>query len=151
MANQPLELEDSQEKETPRLKFQNCRKPTSVEELSLIERAQLEKAGKLYDGEELSAETRLCTPDQGDEETSFYGFISLWDLVNKSGNVLYTAWFYKVDSGSIFSVGTTDIVAEIIQCGIECDDDEFVQQLIDAVKLQYKEDSSRAEDITIFC
>jgi len=151
MANQSLELEDSQEKDPPCLRFQNCRKPTSVDELSSIERAQLEKAGKLYDGEELSAEARLCTPNQGDEETSFYGFISLWDLVNKSGNVLYTAWFYKVDSGSIFSVGTTDIVAEIIQFGIECDDDKFVQQLMGAVKLQAKEDSSLSKDITIFC
>jgi len=93
--------------------------------LSPIEREQLRAAGRLYDGEDLDAEARLA--DDGDE-SSFRGFCSLWRVVDGAG-ARFDAWFYQVDSGTFFRAGTTEVVAEIVQFGLECDDAEVRREL----------------------
>lgn len=132
------------------LRFVNCRKPQSVEELSATEKEQLLIAAKRYDGNDLPAEARLSPPDgEWDEEDSFYGFLSIWDVVDETETVRCTAWFYRVDSGTIFTHGTTDVVAEVIQCGIECIDANLTRQLNEAAAEIMVRDKEAAKDITI--
>lgn len=94
--------------------------------LSPIEREQLRAAGRLYDGEDLDAEARLA--DDGDDEASFRGFCSLWRVVD-GDKTRFDAWFYQVDSGTFFRAGTTEVAAEIVQFGLECDDPEVRREL----------------------
>ncbi|MET9692535.1 hypothetical protein ABZY81_29340 [Streptomyces sp. NPDC006514] len=34
-------------------------------------------------------------------------------------SAVHEGWFYQADSGSIFLAGTTEMVAQIVQCGLE--------------------------------
>jgi hypothetical protein len=132
------------------LRLENCRKPGHGDELSDVERAQLEAAGERYDGDALPAEARLSPPGgDWDEEASFHGFVSVWDLVDDTGSVRYTAWFYRVDSGTIFRAGTTEVVAEVIQCGLESEDETLAADVLEAVRASRIHDASAAHDITI--
>ncbi len=121
------------------------REITDAGGLSPIEREQLRAAGRLYDGEDLDAEARLADDDQ--EETSFRGFCTLWRVVD-GDEPRYDAWLYQVDSGTFFRAGTTEVVAEVIQFGLECDDAEVSRELgpaMVAAGLLPKSDSSYAE------
>jgi hypothetical protein len=93
--------------------------------LSPIERAQLRAAGRLYDGEDLDAGARLAGDD---EESSFRGCCTLWRVVD-GDEPRYDAWLYQVDSGTFFRAGTTEVVAEVIQFGLECADAEVRREL----------------------
>lgn len=97
-----------------KLKFTNHRQPSATSALSATERAQLEAAGKAYDGHPLSAEERLGEVDDG---RSFKGALSIWDLVDEDadGRHTHTFFHYMVDSGCFFRAGTTEVDAEIIQ------------------------------------
>ncbi|GAB3824353.1 hypothetical protein ACFPIJ_63245 [Dactylosporangium cerinum] len=94
--------------------------------LSPIEREQLRAAGRLYDGEDLDAEARLADDDH--DEASFRGFCTLWRVVD-GAEARFDAWLYQVDSGTIFRAGTTEVVAEVIQFGLECADPEVRREL----------------------
>ncbi|MQS16662.1 hypothetical protein F7Q99_31865 [Streptomyces kaniharaensis] len=100
--------------------FTNRRSITSADSLTPVQAEQVALSGTLYDGEDLPAERRLSA--DGDDE-AVLNLCELWDVV-ADGVPLYEAWFYQVDSGSIFLAGTTEVVAEIIQCGLECSDPE---------------------------
>jgi hypothetical protein len=95
-------------------------------ELSPIEREQLRAAGRLYDGEDLDAEARLTDDDQ--DEAGFRGFCTLWRVVD-GDEVRFDAWLYQVDSGTFFRAGTTEVVAEVIQFGLECADPELRREI----------------------
>ena len=45
--------------------------------------------------------------------------VNLWDVLDGDGEMVYEAWFYMGDSGTIFRAGTLNVVAEIVQGGIE--------------------------------
>jgi hypothetical protein len=133
---------------TAKLRFANCRRPEGVDDLSPLEQQQLVISGQRYDGAEIPIESRLASPDEGgDEEESFYGMLTVWDIVDEMGVVYCTAWFYRVDSGTIFAAGTTQVVAEVIQCGLECDDQTFGEQLIEAAREQRARDPEAAKEI----
>lgn len=100
--------------------FINRRHITSAAELDPVRAEQIVLCGAAYDGEVLPADRRLSS-DPDDESVLL--FCELWDVV-ADGSPLYEAWFYQADSGSIFLAGTTEMVAEIIQCGLECTDKE---------------------------
>lgn len=135
---------------TATLRFVNCRRPRDVAALSDLEKEQLVVAGKRYDGEALPVEARLAEPGgEWGEEESFYAFVSLWDVVDETDTVRCTAWFYQVDSGTLFAAGTTDVVAEVIQCGLECSDDALSSQLIEAAREVRARDPEAAADITL--
>jgi hypothetical protein len=137
-------------KENTKLQFVNPRKPQSADELTALEQQQLVIAGKLYDGEEYSVDVRLGSAEgETDEESSFAGFVSVWDVIDQQGVVCYTAWFYQVDSGTIFVHASTEVAAEVIQCGLECGDLTLVQQLRDAVRQAREQDVKAAVDISI--
>jgi hypothetical protein len=95
-------------------------------ELSPIEREQLRAAGRLYDGEDLDAEARLTEDDQ--DEAGFRGFCTLWRVVD-GDEVRFDAWLYQVDSGTFFRAGTTEVVAEVVQFGLECTDPQVRREL----------------------
>ncbi|MFJ8017485.1 hypothetical protein [Streptomyces sp. NPDC096339] len=106
--------------------FTNKRHVTSVAQLDPVQAEQLRLSGVAYDGEDLPAERRV-NPDDPDDESALYA-CELWD-VEVDGSTVYEAWFYQVDSGSIFLAGSTEMVAEIIQCGLECGDGEREMEL----------------------
>jgi hypothetical protein len=95
-------------------------RPTSVDALSATQREQLVEAGRSHDGEQLSAAQRLAADD---EDHSFAGTLEIRVLVDATGRPAYDAWLYRGDSGAVFRAGTTEIVAEIIQANVECDDE----------------------------
>lgn len=107
------------------LKFINPRAPSSTEELTEIERDQLAFAGQLYDGEDLTAAQRLSSAPE-DEEVSFMGFLTIWDVVDeeRGGELAYRAFLYRVDSGTFFVGDTLDVAAEVIQFYLDGDVDE---------------------------
>jgi len=104
------------------LRFRDKRTIASADELTPFEREQLRVAGQRYDGEDLPAETRLVPVGPDDYmEGSFAGSCTLWRIVDGDRHV-YDAWFYMGDSGTFFVAGTSDDVAAVIQCGLQCDD-----------------------------
>jgi hypothetical protein len=107
------------------LEFANKREVTSADQLSPHQAEQLRACGNAYDGSDLSA-AELLTP--GDDGESVLNSVELWDVVDDDV-VVYEAWFYQKDSGAIFTAGTTEIVAEIIQSSLECDDEELKREL----------------------
>ncbi|GHJ43074.1 hypothetical protein Cs7R123_04160 [Catellatospora sp. TT07R-123] len=104
--------------------FTNVREISSVDELTEIQREQVRLSGIAYDGDDLPAEVRL-----GDDTAEEHLFeLTVWD-VELDGVVAYAAWFYNVDSGSMFRADGTEIVAEVIQFGLECKDPELELRL----------------------
>jgi|GEM_PF-3203650 len=104
------------------LRFRDKRTIASADELTPIEREQLRVAGKRYDGEDLPAETRLVPIGPDDYmEGSFAASCTLWRIVDGDRHV-YDAWFYMGDSGTFFVAGTSEDVAAVIQCGLQCND-----------------------------
>ncbi|GAA2814727.1 hypothetical protein GCM10010441_44250 [Kitasatospora paracochleata] len=101
--------------------FTNRRSITSAQELTPVQVEQVRLCGLAYDGEDLPAGCRLGA--DGDDEETVLSFCEVWDVV-ADGAARYEAWFYQVDSGSVFLAGTTEMVAEIIQCGLQCADAE---------------------------
>jgi hypothetical protein len=110
---------------------------TDVGQLSAIDREQLQVAGRCYDGEDLPVEDRL-DPD-GDEFTSFHGTCAHWRVVDGDEH-RYDVWLYQVDSGTVFRAGTTEVVAEVVQLGLDCEDPGVAAELREAwVSLAAKE------------
>ncbi|MEU2390340.1 hypothetical protein [Streptomyces sp. NPDC007369] len=98
--------------------FTNRRQITSVAQLNPVQTRQVALCGAAYDDEDLPADRRLSSDP---EDESVLNFCELWDVV-ADGSPVYEAWFYQSDSGSIFLAGTTEMVAQVIQCGLECSD-----------------------------
>jgi hypothetical protein len=118
---------------------------SAIEELNPMEREQLRVAGKLYDGVDRPAADRLA--DGVDEGDGSLFDTELWKVVDGDRH-LYDAWFYMSDSGTFFRAGTTEVTAEIIQCGLECDDPAIRAQLGPAMveaRLLPQSDSAYAE------
>jgi hypothetical protein len=105
------------------LRFVNRTTVSSIDDLPPVNREQLRQSGLGWDGLDLPAADRL---DDSGEEHSFLGFCERWDVVDPATETLtYEAWFYMVDSGTFFRAGTDEVVAEVIQFGLECDDDRL--------------------------
>lgn len=107
------------------LEFTNRREVTSADQLSPHQAEQVRACGNAYDGSDLSAAELLAPGDDGE---GVLNFVELWDVTDDD-TVVYEAWFYQKDSGAIFTAGTTEIVAEIIQSALECDDEELKREL----------------------
>jgi len=114
-----------------KLRFDRHRRPRALDDLTVIEQAQLVACGKAYDGRDCTAEE--CLPIDGDEEVGLFG-LEVWDVVDDdaAGAAIYTMWIYQVDSGTIFQAGTTTVVAMFIQFGLECSDAVLAAALADA-------------------
>lgn len=126
-------------------RFVDKRIISAVEELNPSERDQLRAAGKLYDGVDRPAEDRLAGGVVEGDGSLFD--TELWRAVDGDKH-LYDAWFYMGDSGTFFRAGTTEVIAEVIQCGLECEDPEVRAQLgpaMVAARLLPASDGSYAE------
>jgi hypothetical protein len=118
---------------------------SAVEELDPMEREQLRMAGKLYDGVDRPAADRLAGGVVEGDGSLFD--TELWKVVDGDRH-LYDAWFYMGDSGTFFHAGSTDLAAEVIQSGLECEDPEVRAQLGPAMveaRLLPQSDSAYAE------
>jgi hypothetical protein len=94
------------------------------------QRAQLAVIGPRYFGGDGPA--RLAAPDEDidddPEANRALGYCKFASLVDGE-RACFDAWLYMVDSGTVFVAGTTQVVAQIIQFGIECDDPALRRQL----------------------
>ncbi len=107
--------------EVPELWVDEIIEPVTLEALDDVRRRQLEIAGRLYGGQELSAEEILANDDEEDERIH-RDFLEYRKVVDAQGKPAYDVWLYMVDSGTIFEAGTEKVVGEVIQCGLETDD-----------------------------
>jgi hypothetical protein len=98
-----------------------------------MERRQLREAGLRYDGRDLSAAARLTATEDHAASGSFLGFLELWSVEEEGGH-RYDAFMYMADSGTVFRRGTTEVVAEVVQCGFQGRDRAFAHRLEQAYR-----------------
>jgi hypothetical protein len=92
--------------------------PSSVDELSPIERAQLLAAMARYDGKDLPLAARFAAAADDDRGS----VASSLERIEIEGDRTIEGYLYMADSGTFFAGGTTEVVAEMIQCSLHCDD-----------------------------
>jgi hypothetical protein len=105
------------------LKLARFFEPETPADLTPLQERQLVAAGKLYFSTEHSAATLMA--EEGAGESSFHGCLEIREIVDEHNAPAYTGFYYMGDSGTVFKAGTTEVVAEIIQDGLECDDDDL--------------------------
>jgi hypothetical protein len=99
------------------------RKPTAPDQLAAIQQQQLLVAGKLYDGKDRPLAERIEAASDGRAvDGSFYGSLEFHQLATADGTPTYDVFLYRADSGAIFRAGSLEVVAEVIQGCLECDD-----------------------------
>ena len=110
--------------------------PVRLESLDEITRAQLEKANRLYGGSELRAEKILAPLDEDDGEAERIdpSYLERGRVLDGGGHHLYDVYLYMVDSGTIFLRGSTDVIAEVIQFGVQSDDPALENALEQALR-----------------
>ena len=101
------------------LRFAMPQPVESAAKLDPIARAQVEAAGVRWDDQQLSAEARLA------EWKGFCSYLKVYDGERHA----FDAWFYLGESGTFFVAGTTEVVAQIAQSSVECDDPQVRAQL----------------------
>lgn len=91
--------------------------------LTRVEQRQLDMIGTLYFGG--AGLVRLVDDDFEDDPLATRSLMTVdtWRGVRGDQHV-HDAWFYMGDSGTIFRARSTEVVAEIIQCGLQCDDSD---------------------------
>ncbi len=111
--------------------------PMGVSELSVLQKKQLVRVGTLYDGRKLDAEARI---GDGEWETTgtFRGMLTITELADEAGKPRVTVFECLADSGTLFRAGTTKVVAQIIQCGLECEDTRLHEALYVALDARDK-------------
>jgi hypothetical protein len=107
----------------PQLRVGTVLEPVTLAALDDVRRRQLEIANRLYGGGEASAATILAREEDEDEDECISpAFLELRMIVDEHGTPVYDAWLYMVDSGTVFMHASTDVVAEVIQFGVETKD-----------------------------
>ena len=109
--------------------FTNKRAPSAFDELTPLQQKQLSICGKRYDGKAQPAARRY--------EQFAREHLERWDAVDGKDH-LYDAWFYMVDSGTIFEAGTTKVAAEMIQFELKSKDPLLALLLGEALKRKKK-------------
>jgi hypothetical protein len=105
----------------PKLRCISLVAVASAAKLTPLQRTQIERAGKAYDGRRLRADEWLTKEKPGKEPT-FAGRIELAAIADADGRTLYDVYEYMGDSGTVFKAKTTKVVCEIIQGGFQADD-----------------------------
>lgn len=102
----------------------------TLEELDDVARQQVELCARAYDErQESAAQLIACAgaePIGPFERTR----------TAQSGQPAHDVWRYRGDSGTVFRAGTTTIVAEIVQDGIECSDRALKRSLLDVLSVK---------------
>ncbi|MEZ4428211.1 MAG: hypothetical protein R3A51_11050 [Nannocystaceae bacterium] len=96
--------------------------PVTLDALDATRRRQLEISHRLYGGKERPAADILIDDGEERDEEISPQFLELRTIVDADGAPVYDAWLYMVDSGTIFKTGTEEVIAEVIQFGLETDD-----------------------------
>jgi hypothetical protein len=125
-----------------RMELTDRRMLTTTDGLSAHEVAQLGEIGRLYfgsvgpvtidddfPGDPLASRVLMC--------------VDRWKVV-ENGTHAYDLWQYMSDSGTMFRAGTSEIVAEIIQEGVECDDSAIADALDNAIAQSRKKPTKPA-------
>jgi hypothetical protein len=105
-------------------------------DLTELQQAQLAVAGKRYDGRDLPAADRISVEGSDEEgfDQSFRGLLELCELLDDEGARAYDVLLYMGDSGTVFEAGSTEVVADIVQCGIQGVDQDLATALETALK-----------------
>ncbi|MBK7399790.1 MAG: hypothetical protein IPJ34_26925 [Myxococcales bacterium] len=114
----------------PKLKVARTHYPKSVAELSKTQRAQLTEMARAYDGKNISLAKRF-----GDGPDAHGGTLEIRDLVDGKGKRLYDVLTWLADDGCAFNTGTTEVVAQLVQHGVDCDDPGLEAALEKALRL----------------
>ena len=78
---------------------------------------------RLYFGEDEAVPIAARLGGDAEDPEAVFCFVELWDVA-EDGAHRYDAFLYNVDSGTVFRRGTTEVVAEMIQCYFDQADDE---------------------------
>jgi hypothetical protein len=98
----------------------SSRRPKTAAELGEVERKQVRIGTKRYDGLDLTAEERLtASTDRNDETFRGPGSIEFRKIADGEGRMVYDMLLYMGDAGSIFRAGTTKLIGEVIQGGVD--------------------------------
>lgn len=92
--------------------------PLTASALGDTERRQLEIGSERYDGSHRTAGAIFA--GEGDEPIT-HDSIRRFALL-RDGAPAYDAWLFMTDAGIVFRARSTDVIAEIVQGGIECAD-----------------------------
>lgn len=84
------------------IKFENQRNPKSIADLNDIQKEQY----------------KIILKDSGYEPPDMFKFMEIWDIT-VNGKTEFEIYCYMVDTGKVFRVGTTKVVADIIQFGLD--------------------------------
>lgn len=105
--------------EPPALVFVAQESPRAASELDVLGREQLVIASERYDGSKRSIEAIFAA--RPDDEGLVMRTVERW-TITRGGVPAYDAWLAMGDSGTIFAHGTTRVVADVVQGGVECED-----------------------------
>jgi hypothetical protein len=92
--------------------------PESAADLPSFAQEQLLAALLRYDGKELSIGARLGPGDYEETGSVRNGL----ERIELDGDIAIEGFLYMGDSGTFFTKATTDIVAEVVQFAVECND-----------------------------
>ena len=123
-----LAAKKSKQKPAPKLQVMTRSKPT-IKELDANAKKQVELSAKRFDDRKQSAADLLA--GKGDEPLAPFERVAIAD---ETGKLAYEAWFHLIDAGSIYKAGTTKLVAQIIQDGIECDNPPLREAFNDVIR-----------------
>ena len=101
-------------------------------ELDAIAQKQLVEASKRYNGKKRTVKAILAGDDE-DMEMIHPPTIERIRIVDAKGKPAYDAWLYNGDSGTVFRAGTTKVVAERIQAGLDSEDKQLRIALLAAL------------------
>lgn len=106
--------------------------PKQEPDLSPTQAAQLVEAGRRWGGKKVPV-ARLLSVDENDEAA--IGAVLEHLTIHEHGKHAFDAWLYMGDSGTFFAPGTTKVVAELIQGGIQLPQGKRDPALADALGL----------------
>ncbi|MCA9597840.1 MAG: hypothetical protein KC776_31225 [Myxococcales bacterium] len=129
---------------TAELRVDKRLSPVTLKALRPRLRLQLEKANQLYGGHKERAKEILERPRDAMVDERIVPSTLEYRCIAGAGGPLYDAWLYMGDSGTVFKLGTTLVVAEIVQGGIECKDPELRAQLRPVLRLSLGQRGRRA-------
>lgn len=92
-------------------------------DLSAIHRRQLEILEQRYAGRPARCDAILARTGEGDDDEGILpAHTARLMVVDDWGTPRFDAWLTMGDSGAVFAVGTDQIVAEMVQGGVESGD-----------------------------
>jgi hypothetical protein len=121
VVREALEALKSKAPKAPALRCSGIVRLRDAKKLNSLQRLQIERAGKAYDGRKMTAAQWLEREKPGKEPT-FAGRLEVATIVDATGRSLYEVYEYMGDSGTIYKAKTAKEVGSIIQGGLDAGD-----------------------------